>query len=464
MSRSALALLLACTIAASAAAPAAAQDAAATAATAAAATAAAATEAARERTSQIIRFGIDSQVLETVQRLAAARDAGFNAELAAILAEPRAAGVRRAILELFEALKSTEGQSAAKAILAGWQDAPADLLVAAMRYLSSIQSEGMGPLVTPLVDSSDNAVASAAIRALGMSSDATAAAFLLSKLAALDFPDARKSDLILAMGDLKDAKTVDALASIAKSADEDKVRRMYAADALGKIGDPRALPVLKDMFVENDALIRAYAASALARFSLDEVFGELILGLKDENWKVREQCAKSLGRQLAPGQAATAVPILSFKAELDPTSQVRLESIRSLGVIDSADARAFLVKVYRGSAYPAESRDAALAALAANALASVLDAVKAVLAEEWKSYDQKVVEATARILSTAKGGQLKEIYLKLLESSNAAARSYAVRGIAGNRFTELKDRVRQVAEQDPNPATKREAEKALALF
>ena len=95
---------------------------------------------------------------------------------------------------------------------------------------------------------------------------------------------------------MKDSQATDALIAIAQSRDEDKVRRMYAADALGKIGDPRALPVLKAMYEEHDALVRLYAASALARFGLDSVFPILIQALRDENWKVREQSARSLAR------------------------------------------------------------------------------------------------------------------------------------------------------------------------
>ena len=40
-------------------------------------------------------------------------------------------------------------------------------------------------------------------------------------------------------------------------------------------------------------------------------------------------------------------------------------------------------------------------------------------------------------------------------------RSYGVRGIAGNHFSDLRDKLKEMSEKDPNPGTRREAEIAL---
>ncbi len=252
----------------------------------------------------------------------------------------------------------------------------------------------------------------------------------MSKLKSADYPDARKNDIILALGTLKDPSAVDELLSIARSQDEDKVRRMYAADSLGKIGDAKALPVLRDMFQEKDALIRLYAASAIARFSLDEVFPSLIQGLRDENVKVREQSAKALARPLSATQAATAVPILSYKAELDPEAVVRIASIQALGAIGGDGAMTLLLKIYSSADHPLDSRDAALTVLAAQALARSLEAIRTVVNAEWTSYDTRTLESTARVLSTTKDASLRDLYVRFLDSADPVVRSYGVRGIA----------------------------------
>ena len=420
------------------------------------------TAAAREQTRQTLLYGIDSQVLDVIQVLKAGHDSGFTRDLADILAGKRSAAVREAVLELFLEQKTKEGEGTAREILSGWQDAPPALVVADVRYLASTGSNGLADALAPLVDATDGTVATAAIEGLGKTGNAASVALLIARLNSQDFPDARKSPVILALGELKDARAADALMSIAKSQDEEKVRRMYAADSLGKIGDPRALPVLQAMFEEQDALVRLYAASALARFSLDSVFPILIQALRDENWKVREQSAKSLSRQLSSSQSATAVPILTYKAESDPVSQVRLASIQALGEIGGDGVISSLVAIYAGPNHPLESREAALSVVTRKSPSSSLDAVRKVIKDEWNSYDKRTLESTAKVLSTVNAPELRDIYVRFLESTDAVVRSYACRGIAENHFSDLRERLKLISEKDPNPATRKEAELSLA--
>jgi len=363
---------------------------------------------------------------------------------------------------MFRELKQKEGEGRAKEILAAGSDSPSELLVSAIMYLAAIGSTGLSPALAPLVDSSDSAVATAAITALGAAGDASSATLLVAKLKSGDFPDAHRSEVILALGALKNPAAVDELLSIAKNTDEDKIRRMYAADSLGKIGDTRALPVLRDMFAEKDALIRLYAAAAVARFSMSEAFPLLVQGLRDESWKVREMSARTLARQLDGGQAGTTVPILAYKAEWDPVPQVRLAAIQALGEIGGSEANGVLKDLYTGQARPLETREAALGALAAHSPSEAIEAARSAIAAGSRSLDQLTLLATARVISTLKDGQLKEIYLKLLENPDPIVRSYAVRGIVENRFGDLRDKLKQVADSDPNAATRAEAARGLS--
>jgi HEAT repeat protein len=422
---------------------------------------------ARERTRQALLYGIDSEVLDIVQRLKGTGESSFSEELAAILSENRGAEVRRTILELFADRKGTEGAGPASAILRAWQDEPTDVVVAAIAYLSAITADGRASLLLPLAESPVAAVAGASIRALGKAGDPSIVDPLLKMLARPDVGDTAKSDIVLALGDLGDRRAVPVLLAIVKNRDENKVRRMYAADSLGSLGDPVALPALREMFAEKDALLRAYAASALAHFDVEEAFPLLLAGLKDENWRVRAECAKALARPLSDARLAQALPILSYKAELDPTSQVKLEAIRALGAIGGGKATAVLVGLYRERKNTLAVREESLGILArtslgaSGVLSSCMEAVRAVVAEEWKAVDPRVLEMTARVISAATGPEVRETLLRFVESANPVVRIYGVRGIAGNRFADLRDKIRQISEKDPHPAVQREAAKAL---
>ena len=416
----------------------------------------------KERMRQTLLYGIDSQVIDAVQSIRSTGDEGYTSELVQILRGRRSPEVQKAVFDLFKDQKKKEGEEQATAILAAWQETRDSLLISAIQYLAAVESPGLAAGLAPLVDAAGNTVALAAIQAIGSVSDRPAAAALLvSKLQSPDFPDSRKNDCILALGALKEPAAVEVLVSIAGSSDEEKVRRLYAADSLGKIGDARALPVLRTMLAENDALIRLYAASALSRFGLDEVFPNIIQGLRDENARVREQSAKALTRQLTASQAEAAVPILSYKAEFDPEPIVRVASIQALGAIGGDTSMRVLVSIYLGGDHPLDSREAALGVLAAQSLPASLESIRIVVAREWSSFDPRALQSTARVLSAVKSPQLKDLFMRFLDSSDPVVRSYGLRGIAANGFSDLKDRVKKMSELDPNPGTRREAAVSL---
>jgi HEAT repeat protein len=416
----------------------------------------------RDRTRQTLLYGIDTQVLDAVQALQGAKDTSFTVELSQILNGQRSAALQQAVFDLFRDQKIRDGEERGRAIVSAWQDTADALLISAIQYLASINSPGLGTSLQPLVDATSNSVSLAAIQGLGSTADPTAAALLVAKLKSTDFPDARKNDCILALGSLKDPAAVDALLAIAGSSDEEKVRRMYAADSLGKIGDAKALPVLRSMFAENDALIRLYAASALSHFGLDDVFPSIIQGLRDANVKVRQESANALARPLSPGQAGTAVPILSYKAEFDPEPTVRVASIKALGVIGGEDATRTLQKIYSSPDHPLDSRETALGILVDKDLSGNLESVRRVIAGEWTSFDPKTLESTAKVLSTLKNADLRDIFVHFLDSPDAVVRSYGARGISANGFSDLKDRLKKMSETDPNPGTRQEASRAAA--
>ena len=75
----------------------------------------------------------------------------------------------------------------------------------------------------------------------------------------------------------------------------------------------------------------------------------LLQGLRDDDWKVREQCAKGLTGKLSASQVNEALPALEFKAHYDPVSQVRIAAIKAIGAAGSGGAEDTLAKLYQGS-------------------------------------------------------------------------------------------------------------------
>jgi HEAT repeat protein len=250
---------------------------------------------------------------------------------------------------------------------------------------------------------------------------------------------------------------MDALMLIVGDPDENKIRRMYAATALGDIGDRRAVAALRALFDDPDSLVRAYAASAMAKFDMSEVEGTLQEALRDSSEKVRVAAA----RALANPAAGRSVDILIYKARMDPERQVRSQAIESLGAIGGGKAFSFLRELYRDGTAAIQYREAALAALCAHDLPGSLPTIRGVIDQEWSRKDQQVLSFTARMLAATSASGLDGILERFLSHPSEVIRLYGLRGARLNRIHGLRQKVSSMAATDPHPAVRREA--AIAL-
>lgn len=410
-----------------------------------------------ERWKKTILYGIDSQVLEIIQKLKTSGETTFTQELLTVLKTSRVNAVRKAVLALFTEQKAKEGEEAAREILAGWSEVKSDLLAQTILYLDGLGAAGIAEACADLIKNPDSAVSSAAIRAVGKSRDPKFVKAFFDSLDDPEFPESRKAEIIVALGDLGSVDAVDRLMKLVESTETDKIWRMYAADALGRLGDVRALPVLKGVFDEDDALLKSYAASALSHFDLSEVMDILTQCLKEENWKVRVQAAKALGK---PG-AGAAFSILAYKAEFDPVLQVKAEAVRAIAEIDGAEAEAFLSGLLRNAMASLENRENALRGLWKRNSARAIDDAKAVLAEKTVGQDSKPAQMVGRVLSQTDGAGLDGIYAAFLDSADSVMRSYGIRGVLRNKVEGLKERIRSLSTTDPASTVKTEALRCL---
>ncbi len=404
---------------------------------------------------ETLQYGIDTEVIHTIQAIEEAGERSLDERMVPLLREASSRDLRVAILDYLGRVKHPGAEQEALGLLEESEDQ--SLTIALIRYLEAIGSKAALPRLGELVGRTEGGIARAAIRALGRAGGEAEEALLLKRFDDPDYPAELKAEIILALGDLGRPAAVERLAAVAENPDEEKIRRMYAADALGRIGDERAVPALKRLFGADDALLRVYAASALARFELEEVRGMLIQGLRDPNVRVRIESA----RGLADPRAAQAVEILKYKAERDPEPQVRAEAIRALGKIGSGEALEFLRKLMLEAERPLPSRQAALDSLLGGDLSPALEALGALIDREWENRQPRMLEYAGQKLSGLKDKRLEATFLRFLESQNYLLRVYGIRGLASIEARGQRGRLERVAREDPHPAVRRTAELIL---
>jgi HEAT repeat protein len=404
-----------------------------------------------------LNYGIDAEVLEVIRKIRSIKETALNAELMKLFAYSISTDVRIGILDFFREIKYREAADMAGAVLKNYENEEAALIRSVLGYLSEVGSHGVTKTILELVDNDDDSISMSAIAALGKTGDESAAEVLLTKLDNVEFPTSRKSQLILALGDLGFRKAVTKLMDIAGNKEADKIWRMYACESLGKIKDASAVPVIKKIFSENDPLLKAYAANALANFNITDVIDILIEGLKDNYWKVRVASIKGLARP----EGAKAITILKYKARKDPEGVVRKEAIKTLGAIGTGEAFDALRELFENDGEPGEIREAAFNTLIENDLSqATISSIKRTIAKSSEK-NPRMLEIIARKLSVTSWGDLKSIYLIFLESSSFVLRIHGIKGAVKNNLYDLKGKIKDLSEHDPNPSVKKEALSAL---
>jgi HEAT repeat protein len=403
-----------------------------------------------EQWRDVLRYGIESEVLKVIKSISDAGETSLNEELLSLFEQSLSMDVRKAVLEFFSAKKIRDAESFSLSLLSDEQLYDSRLKVSLIHYLSAIESPGLETRLLTLIDHQDDQVAEAAITALGAVGSPEAGGMLIERLQDVEYPDSQKPEIILALGKMKSEAAVQPLISIVSNRDEQRIWRLYAASSLGEIGDEQAIPHLKNMFGEQDSLVKIYAASALSKFDMGEVEDLLRQGLRDSNVKVRLASAQALANK----QARSSVDILIYKAENDPERAVRLQAIESLAVIGTRAAFDYLRKVYGNRGKLPVYREAAFVALCDNELTANLEMFRRIVEQEWDKGDRKVIEFTAKKLSETEAPGLKWFYERFLGSPEVNVRIYALRGIQKNRVRTLKDRVEVLAKEDPYAAVR----------
>jgi len=120
--------------------------------------------------------------------------------------------------------------------------------------------------------------------------------------------------------------------------DEDSSVRSSAADALGGVGDPKAVEPLITALSDEDSGVRRSAADALGSLGDARAVEPLITTLSDEASGVRGSAAYALGRLGATETtailAATSVADYGFEAPGYARALIHLDPDRALGVLE----------------------------------------------------------------------------------------------------------------------------------
>lgn len=191
--------------------------------------------------------------------------------------------------------------------------------------------------------------------------------------------------------------------------------RLKAAEALGIIGDKRALrPLIKRLKEDTDYTVRAGAAWALGLLKgTDKAAAPLIAALKDKNTRVGSRAVESLA-VVGDKAAIEALGALARDSGQDGTTRSR--AIRAIGQIGGEDALEQLKPLFAepGEAY--STVPSVLGSLGRTALPLLREALSKADEEDYKT------RTKCQLALSTMGSQAVPLLLDLLDSTRSAVR------------------------------------------
>ena len=247
-----------------------------------------------------------------LERLRAAfAERGFLAEARrGMRARPFLARVRAA-----EALGALGGDDARDALLLGLEDDEALVRIASAHALVRTgATDVLRSIVTALANPDDEAARGALAEAL-LDAGPPAVDELLAALHDDALGPRVRWLVVVVLGELRAIAAVEDLLACLGSGDDEL--RARAAHALGKIGDPRAVPVLDAIAEAGEPWqVRTAASAALGGLGDPRAVDGLLQALAAGEWSVRDAAARSLTELGEPAVEAVA----ARAADLPPAS------------------------------------------------------------------------------------------------------------------------------------------------
>ncbi len=415
----------------------------------------------REERTQIIKYGIDSEVINLITDLKKEKNSDFDKDLADLLETSKNEKLKETIVAFFKEEKKDNAVDFVFDEIQNNYSLSNETIIKYINYISDFGNDEITDYLITLINHDYEPLANAAIEAVGDSGKSSYGKVLLELLTDPDTTDSKKIHIINALGKLKYRKAVEEISKfLEKDYTDNRSLKWKACTALGEIGDESSLPVLERIFSENDPYLRKYAIEALGYFPDKKTEDIIIQGLRDSSWRVRVSAADSLGRM----KSKKAVPILIYKAGKDPdVKNVRNHAIESLAEIGTHEALEYLRSLILDEKSPMQNRTTALSALIENDLDNSIKSITELIETEWDKKNSPILDYTCKLLSQTKNPKLKKLYEKMMEYTvTVNLKIYALRGIKLNKMSSLKDKVSELTEEEQDKRVQKIAKDVLS--
>ncbi|MBQ4377667.1 MAG: HEAT repeat domain-containing protein [Treponema sp.] len=294
---------------------------------------------ANEKNADILKFGLEEDILELIDTMTQKKDVRFVNEVYDLFQDTKSVAVREKILYFFKTIEDPCLEDYAVMILNDPYDEKNSTVNACFSYLQMAKTKEAVPAICTLLESDSDEYFSGAIETLGKIGGSREALYITEYLERDDLTVAQRQSLVRVLGQLHATETYDKLVEYAQDEDENAFVRMYSAEAIGVMEKPEAQQVLSDLFEDSNPNLRQYVIKGISHFKNKEADEILIQGLKDSHYKVRQEAISAI----KDNDVKDADEYLIYRAKNDPVQAVKNDSISVLAKLNTSKGNEYLL-------------------------------------------------------------------------------------------------------------------------
>ncbi|MCF0242375.1 MAG: HEAT repeat domain-containing protein [Treponema sp.] len=408
-----------------------------------------------------IKFGIASEISDLVDKLVSNDDPRFADDLYDLFQITRSVSVKEKILNYFKNLEDPCLEDFACTVLDDPFEQKNSTVKVCFQYIQTMKTKAALPAVLRLIENENEDYFNDALLAVGEIGGSSEAVMLTSFLENSEFSDAKKQNLMKALGKIHAVETWDKLCEVAKDEDENLFVRMYAAEAIGAMGKLESVPILVDLYESSDPNLRQYALKGLEYFpDVLEAKKVIVQAVRDDHYKVRLEAIGAVKNQ----KLLEAVPYLIYRAKNDPEEKVKLNCFEVLAVLNTKEGNEFLISRVTERKVSDSLKSKAVEVLLKEGNAGKVE-IKELCIKAASDDKLKVLrQALGKHISKYPDPMFDEICIKYLESKDNTTQSQGLEMYQNGKYDTAVPFVRKIAEdKKANSGNKKRARRLLGL-
>ena len=414
-----------------------------------------------ENKSNTIKYGLPSEISTLIDELIKNDDPRFTEEIYDIFQITKNTTIRQKVLTYFKQQEDPCLEDYAVEVLNDPYEEKNDLVKACFQYISTVKTKEAIPAVLAIIEGENDSYFNDAIAAIGEIGGPEEAMFLVEYLERDDLSDAQRQTLMRTCGKMHAVQTWEKVVQVAEDEDENLYVRMYAAESLGLMEKKESVPILVELFTENDPNLRQYVIKGLSHFpGVVEAEETIMQGIRDEHWRVRQEAIKTAKEM----KLTDAIPYLIYRAKNDSEKVIKEEAYTSIAALNTTEGNDFLVAQLGEKKLGDATKKKIVEVLLKEGNAGEKEILA--LAEECLQDDKRkdLRYAIGKELAKYEKSAYDDICIKYLSSKDSTTQSLGLDIYKTNRFSSAVPLMRSIYEdKKANSGVKNRIKKLLSI-